>query len=266
MRARRDFVEHEMVGRRFVGDGPTMVWIHGLGESGACFEGIVATAPLADRPVVVPDLPGYGRSPWPVRAEGLVDTAEHLAGWMRRRVPVPAVVVGHSMGGVLGVLLAERYPDLVSGLVNIDGNASTGDCVYSSRAADEDVERFVNGGFDRLREMVFRAGRDDPAQAGYWASLRLADPRTFHRHAGHLVEMSHTEDLAGRLAALSCPNLYIAGSPGGACARSLELLRTAGADLAVIEPAGHWPFIDRPTEVAALIGDFADRCAGDRGD
>jgi len=266
MRTRHDFVEHEMVGRRFVGDGTTLVWIHGLGESGTCFEAVVATPPIAERPVVVPDLPGYGRSPWPVRAEGLVDAVEHVAGWMRRRVPVPAVVVGHSMGGVVGVLLAERYPDLVSGLVNIDGNVSAGDCVYSSRVAEEDLEEFVDGGFDRLREAILRQGRDDPAHAGYWASLRLADPKTFHRHACQLVEMSRAEDLAGRLAALGCPSLYIAGSPGGACERSLELLRAAGADLAVVEPAGHWPFIDRPSEVASLIGEFSRQGAGDRGD
>ncbi len=266
MRTRRDFVEHEMVGRRYVGDGTTLVWIHGLGESGACFEEVVGTTPLAQRSAVVPDLPGYGRSPWPVRAEGLVDTVEHVAGWMRRRVPVPAVVVGHSMGGVLGVLLAERYPDLVSGLVNIDGNVSEGDCVYSSRAAGQDLDEFVGDGFDRLRESILRECRDDAALAGYWASLRLADPRTFHRHARQLVEMSRVEDLAGRLAALGCPNVYIAGAPGGACERSLELLHAAGADLAVIEPAGHWPFIDRPAEVALLIGEFADRCTGDRGD
>lgn len=265
MRTRRDFVEHDMVGRRFVGDGATLVWIHGLGESGACFERVVATAPLAERPSVVPDLPGYGRSPWPVRAEGLVDTVEHLADWMRRRVTAPAVMVGHSMGGVLGVLLAERYPDLVSGLVNIDGNLSLGDCVYSSQAADETVEDFVSGGFDRLREAILRDGHDDPARMGYWASLRFADPRTFHRHARQLVAMSREEDLADRLAALGCPSLYIAGSPGGACGRSLELLRTAGADLEQIEPAGHWPFIDRAGEAASLIGRFADRCTGDRG-
>jgi pimeloyl-ACP methyl ester carboxylesterase len=265
MRERRDFIEHRMVGRRFSGDGPTCVWIHGLGESGSCFEGVLATPPLVALPTVVPDLPGYGRSPWPIRPEGLADVVEHVAEWMRRRVGAPVVVVGHSMGGVIGVLLAERHPDLVTGLVNIDGNVSPGDCVYSSRAAQVDVGDFTSGGFDRLRQDIRRQGREDPAHAGYWASLRLADPRTFHRHARDLVAMSRAEDLAGRMAGLGCRSLYIAGSPGGACGRSLELLRDADCDVAIIEPSGHWPFLDRPSEVASVISDFTGRCAGDHG-
>jgi pimeloyl-ACP methyl ester carboxylesterase len=200
-----------------------------------------------------------------VRPDDLVGTADQMAEWMRRRLEVPTVVVGHSMGGVLGVMLAERHPDLVSGLVNIDGNVSEGDCTFSGAAAAEDIETFVRSGFDRLRETVRLAGATDPAHAGYWASLRLADPATFHLHSRSLLEISRSEKMPVRMTRLACPVVYVAGVPGGACGRTLELLRAAEVDVEEVEPAGHWPFIDRPRAVAEVVGAFADRIAGDRG-
>ena len=64
------------------------------------------------------------------------------------------------------------------------------------------------------------------------------------------------ETLAARMAALTCPSLYIAGRPGGACARSIELLRDAGIEPQIIEPSGHWPFIDQPDDFARTLAGF----------
>ena len=113
----------------------TVVWLHGLGESGLCFERLVRDDALRGLRHVVPDLPGYGRSPWPARAPDLTEVADHVAGWLAARGGPAPVVVGHSMGGVVGVLLAERHPHAVRALVDVEGNVSPGDCVFSGRAA-----------------------------------------------------------------------------------------------------------------------------------
>jgi pimeloyl-ACP methyl ester carboxylesterase len=61
-----DRFEHGMVVRDFgAGDHGTPLWIHGLGESGLCFERVLARPELEAFRHLVPDLPGYGRSPWP---------------------------------------------------------------------------------------------------------------------------------------------------------------------------------------------------------
>ena len=61
-----------------------------------------------------------------------------------------------------------------------------------------------------------------------------------------LVSLSESETLAARLAALSVPAFYIAGSPGGIGTRSLELLENAGVSCTLIAPAGHVPFFEQP--------------------
>ena len=225
----------------------SIVLVHGLGESGLCFEHLFAHGGLATLNLFAPDLPGYGRSAWIASPESLAAHADRLATWIRRTEPPrPLALVGHSMGGVIGILLAERHAALLDVLVNVDGNLSPGDCVFSGRAVEFGLEDFLAGGFERLRDTVYRQGARECAQRGYYASMRLADPRQFHRHSRELVELSAAEDLALRMVRLEVASHYVAGVPRGACRRSRELLDEAGAAWTAIEPSGHWPFVDQP--------------------
>jgi pimeloyl-ACP methyl ester carboxylesterase len=248
------------VNHRRSGSGErSIVYVHGLGESGLCFEAFVLHPALAGATHVVPDLPGYGRSPWPAVPMSLDAVADHLIAWLAaERIDRP-VIVGHSMGGVLGLLVAERAPERVAALVDVEGNVSLGDCTFSGKAAALSREQLIDGGFDRLREEMLDGAGGDRALRGYYASLRFADPATYHQHAVDLVDISRGETIAGRLAALAVPVVYVAGRAGGVCARSLELLTAAGVSWIGIDGAGHWPYIDRPDDVAAIVRSSLDR-------
>jgi 3-oxoadipate enol-lactonase len=224
-------LERGMVVRR-TGSGPRVVWLHGLGESSVSFEPVVAAMPGFSHVLV--DLPGYGRSPWPEAAVGLDTLASALAEWLEP----DSAVIGHSMGGVLATLIAERAR--VRGIVNIDGNISIGDCVFSAKAAaiaDPAVSLAT------VREQVLRDSLARPELRAYVAALTFAMPEMFHRHAHDLVELSRAETLAGRVAKLS--SLFVAGVPDGICPASRALLEGAGARWVGIEPAGHWVYLDQ---------------------
>lgn len=236
----------------------TVLWIHGLGESGLCFERLLARDDLAAWRHLVPDLPGYGRTAWPDQPLALAAHAELLAGLCRELSDGPVVLAGHSMGGVVALLLAERLPGLVRGVADIDGNKSPDDCTFSGRAATSTLAGFLAGGFDALRAQVYGAGLEDPAQRGYHASMCLADPASYHLNSRELVELSGRRDLAARLAALRCPRVYVAGAPGGASAASRRLLAEAAVPVVEIAPSGHWPFHDRPDDFAAALLAFLD--------
>jgi pimeloyl-ACP methyl ester carboxylesterase len=244
-------IEHGMCVRRW-GAGPTLVWIHGLGESSVSFEPIARHPALARFAHVLVDLPGYGRSPWPDVPEGLEQVADRLAGWLQATSAVLPIAIGHSMGGVLAQLVAERGG--VRGIVDIDGNLTYGDCSFSAQAcADTDPGRALAA----VRDGVWARGANEPALRGYHAALCFASPATFHRHAADLVAMSVRGDLAARLVALPTPALYIAGVPDGICAASREVLASPGARWIGIRPAGHWVYVDQPDEFARVIVEFA---------
>jgi len=237
----------------------TLVFVHGLGESGLGFESMLGHPALAPFDLRIPDLPGYGRSAWPDAPLTLAQLADHVAAWIRDTGISDPVLVGHSMGGVIGTLLCERHPDLLSGFVNVEGNVSLGDCVFSGRAATLGWDEFAQSGLARLLEAVYRQGAKDVALRDYFVSMRLADPRQFHLNSRELVEASEPETMGTRLAALSVPLHYVAGVPGGAAERSLELLEAHGIPWTAIEPSGHWPFVDQPDRFVEVVAQVAGR-------
>jgi len=216
-------------------------------------ESIVRHRELSGILHLIPDMPGYGRSPHPIKPLGLEETAEFLATWIAKRKIGPVTLAGHSLGGVLALLLARRHPDLVRAVIDIDGNKSVGDCSYSGQASGVSLEAFVENVFPVMLDAIYRSGMEDPASRGYYASLRMCDPATFYVHARELVALSQTETLAEQLSDLPMPCTYIAGSPNGASPESLELLRQAKIPTIMVTPSGHWPFIDQPDQFAAAL-------------
>lgn len=235
----------------------TLVWIHGLGESGRCFDAITGHPALSPYRHIIPDLPGYGRSPWPTRPRSLVDTADELAAWLEARDD-GAILIGHSLGGVLATLCVERHPRSARAIVDVDGNVCLDDCTFSRRlAAFPEAEASVAA--DQVWTWVAGQAGTDAALRGYAASLAFADPAVLWRHARDLVDLSSDDTLAARRARVASPLCYVAGSPGGASPRSLALLAAAGVDVVAVGPAGHWPFIDQPLAFADAVARFVER-------
>jgi pimeloyl-ACP methyl ester carboxylesterase len=74
---------------------------------------------LADRGVasVALDLPGFGSSPVPHSAGGARHYAELIVPTLREIADAPLVLVGHSFGGRVAVVVASEHPELVGELV-----------------------------------------------------------------------------------------------------------------------------------------------------
>jgi pimeloyl-ACP methyl ester carboxylesterase len=232
---------------------PCLIWIHGLGESSVSFEPVVAALPRHQHILV--DLPGYGRSPHPDTAVPLVDVAAHLAHWLANQPP--AVLIGHSLGGVLAQLVAEQAPAAVRGVIDVDGNLTRGDCTFSAAAAAYSLADFVDHGFAELRAQVYAKGATQVPLRGYHAAMCFASPQVFYRHAVDLLELSSSDTLAPRLAALPCSKLFVAGVPDGISAISRARLDAVGVPWVGLEPAGHWVYLDQLARFAELVERFA---------
>lgn len=238
--------EHGMTVRRF-GRGPEVVWIHGLGEQSQSFDPVAAR--VAGVSHVMPDLPGYGRSPWPAAPRSLDEVADDLAAWIGDRRPA---LVGHSLGGVLAQLVAERIA--VRAVIDIDGNLSPGDCTSSRDAAAYGADDFARHGFQTILDGIYERGRTERPLRGYFAALVATSPAVFHRHAIELVALCDGHTLAPRLAALRVPVLFVAGGlPGGICTESRRLLDHHGIHWVSLEPSGHWVHLDQLERFAAEI-------------
>jgi pimeloyl-ACP methyl ester carboxylesterase len=238
-----------------------LVYLHGLGDSGSSFSDIVQLLSLESKMLrrrqLIPDLPGCGRS----QGARLIDSphtlsrmADRIANLLMKRGEERVILIGHSMGGVLALHLAEQHPSLVAGLIDIEGNKTVDDCTFSNLPGNQTREEFVTTGFNEMLSRILREdvpmmgcpGYEDTAYQRYIQNLRQCNPAAFYDNAKELRELSCQGVLAARLGALSCPKSFIYGFPGGSGVRTLNLIELEGIQTNEVHRAGHWPFIDQP--------------------
>ncbi|MBW2503896.1 MAG: alpha/beta hydrolase [Deltaproteobacteria bacterium] len=102
---------------RSVGDGPTLVLIHGWSVSGLVFTEVASSLKKKCR-VLMPDLPGHGGSSPKKHAE-LSNLADDLEEWLRGIGGGQVVLGGWSLGGMLSMELACRLGSNLSGMILI---------------------------------------------------------------------------------------------------------------------------------------------------
>jgi pimeloyl-ACP methyl ester carboxylesterase len=100
------------------GSGPLVVCVHGL-EGSAYNWNLVAPHLAETHRVVAPDLSGFGYTD-PIDDDSTVERNAQLVADVIDYYGGPAILVGNSMGGLISILTAERYPDKVARVVLID--------------------------------------------------------------------------------------------------------------------------------------------------
>ncbi|HRO29476.1 alpha/beta hydrolase [Citricoccus sp.] len=98
---------------------PTILAVHGVSASHRSF-GLLAQA-LPGVRIIAPDLRGRGRSSALPGPYGMPAHADDLAAVLGETATGPVVVVGHSMGAFVTLVLAHRHPHRVRSVVLVDG-------------------------------------------------------------------------------------------------------------------------------------------------
>jgi pimeloyl-ACP methyl ester carboxylesterase len=94
----------------------TFVLLHGLGGSHLNWRRVAPELSRSGR-VLVPDLPGFGRTPRAGRSASLLAGRRIVAELIRRQGRGAIVLAGNSMGGAIALLQAAFEPDSVAGVV-----------------------------------------------------------------------------------------------------------------------------------------------------
>ncbi|HLE61593.1 MAG TPA: alpha/beta hydrolase [Pyrinomonadaceae bacterium] len=102
------------------GRGAPVIAIHGLTATYISYIG-VAERLAGRRPLFGVDLRGRGDSDKPEGPYGMAQHARDVAAAMQTLGLGPCVIVGHSMGAFVAAALAAQNPELVSGIIMIDG-------------------------------------------------------------------------------------------------------------------------------------------------
>ena len=153
----------------------------------------IATHPaMAGRHSILIDYLGVGHSDHPEGFDySLENHAKTIADVLDHENLKNCIVIGHSMGGTVGILLAMDRPDLVSHLFVCEGNLISGGGAATLRNTSVSEDVFANEFFPKMLDNWQKegAGGDEMAawRAGVWKDVSF---RGMHKNSAALVNLN----------------------------------------------------------------------------
>jgi pimeloyl-ACP methyl ester carboxylesterase len=238
------------------GSGTPVLVIHGeLGVPGW----LESFAQLAEHhDVIVPSLPGYGRSTRPDWIMGVHDLAAWVT-WFARDIDLrtPVNVIGCSLGGWVAAEIATVAPQFFNKMVLVGA-------MGIKPEQGEIFDYFLESGLTGLRR-AFHRPEQSSAFMRYWGNEWTPEETDLveqHREMTCRIAWKpymHSLTLRHLLPGVSTPTLLLWGGEDAITPiNSGEIYQRAipRSRLVVIENCGHMPEMEKPTEFAGLIENF----------
>ncbi|MCW4048994.1 MAG: alpha/beta hydrolase [Candidatus Bathyarchaeota archaeon] len=236
--------------------GPKILLIHSMGMDGHSMDEL-AESLKKDHEVLSLTILDHGDSDPPKSPMTLVEHAEVMRDCYRQLDFYPSVLIGHSVGGMMGMTLTSIYPDEFKGLVLVDiaPFESTG---RTSRPVPPDSFKDEAEARDWLKE------RYPGFTPGYYDNrIKYA----FKEHDGKLVLKPRGDKVRGGLALdlwpyvekITTPTLLLAGKESDLVTpetRKRMEKSMIDIDVVVVKGTGHMIPQDKPEEFEELVRRF----------
>ena len=252
-----------------MGQGPDVILIPGFASSREVWRPLAQRLAATHRVHLV-QLAGFAGEPW-THGDGafvqpVVDEVARYAATLNR----PAVI-GHSMGGLTGLLVAQQHPEAVGRVMSVD-SLPFFSALYGPTATVESARPFA----DQAAAGILNADA-----AGYRVQQERTAAGMMRNEAGRadMVEWSMasdrqamasairdvmTTDARPGLAAMTTPvwAVYAADANGGAPAAMAdgmwgrEYAALPGVKLARVDDSRHFIMTDQPERLSALVDEF----------
>lgn len=249
---------------------PPLILVHGFGAAIGHWrknQGILA----GDRRVYAIDLLGFGGSSKAAVSYSPSIWVEQLYSFWREVVGVPTVVVGNSIGAMVGILAAVKYSEMIVGIVGISiPDLSELEAMVPGfvRPIKRSLEMLVGGLFSRPVFYLVRQPRviswvlgnlvyGDSSQVDWELVELIAAPARESRASTAFSYLNRgmagaSANVRGAIGQLSCPLLILWGTRDRVIPPQLAVKLAAAnsrAKLVWLEGAGHCPQDEVPERV-----------------
>ncbi len=243
------------------GDGSPIVFLAGMTLDSAVWHGVAEQMKRKYQAIGV-DVRGSGHSDAPRGVYSIDIMANEVGHLVSEKAAGSAVVVGHSMGGFVAMMLALAQPERVKGLV-LMATSPIGVPIDPGVAA---VINQTAGPYEEIVRSVANTGmgpriqREQPQAIERFIQARCNVPPRGVGATGQRAAIQGF-DIRDRLNRISCPCRVIHGTSdaiipierGRALASALPR-----ADFYPLAEVGHFPQVEAPSVLSRLIAGFMD--------
>ena len=247
-------------------NGRTVVLLHGNNFAGFYFGAVIEALSKEGFRVIVPDQIGYGRSSKPIIPYNLSDMARNTRAILQSLNIDRAMIVGHSMGGMLAARFATQYPGVTERLVLFNPIGLT-DARFNNPVGDPDeaYQRTLASTYQTIRASLMRYVAHKPSawnsQFESYARVRYAwtlsaDWPRLARVQTLINSVIYLDPVVYDWAHIQSPTLVyggaedmLAGTPTDfqeGMKRIAATIPNGKARLELLPGLGHVPFIESP--------------------
>jgi pimeloyl-ACP methyl ester carboxylesterase len=241
-----------------LGDKETILFIHGLGGAKENYWEACKTNALADHTLIGFDNPGTGNSSY--YEDFIVDVDDLTAitdAFIDHLKLSNFILCGTSMGGLTTLLYLLRGGiNKVKGYINIEGNLTAEDCMFTAKVVTHDYKTFEREIFPQTIIDMKNNGN-----AGFHIianNLQLnTNIKSYYHYSFQTVKYSVTGELLRQYIDLKIPKIFIYGWENNSLSYIPELLKN-NMHVKEIAQSNHFIFYDNPKELYEAIGEFVD--------
>ena len=240
------------------GDGPPLLFLHGLGSSTRDWEFQMAEFAQSHR-VIAMDVRGHGHSAKPPGPYTVKLFSQDVVALLRALNAVPAHIVGLSMGGMIAFQMAVDSPEAVRSLVIVNSGPAMILRTFSQRLLIRSRFAIIRlFGMRTLGRMVAGPLFPKPEQAQlrqrFMAQIGGNDPRAYRASLRALIGWS----VADRIGQIRCPVLVVASDQDYTPVewKRLYASRIPGAVVAVLKDSRHAAPMDQAGQFNRIVRQF----------
>ncbi|MCX2933191.1 alpha/beta fold hydrolase [Mycobacterium sp. CVI_P3] len=260
------------------GQGEVILLLHGMAGSSQTWRSVLRPLSRKYR-VIAPDLLGHGSSAKPRSDYSLGAFAVWLRDFLDELGVAQATIVGHSLGGGIAMQFVYQHPDYCRRLILMNSGGLGPDVGWTLRLLSAPGAELImpiiapppvlTAG-ERVRSWFGKLGISSPRGSEIWnAYSSFADAETrqaFLRTLRSVVDYrGQAVSALNRLHVTDMPVMAIWGDQDAIIpVEHAHAAHRARPDVRVevLTGVGHFPQVERPTEVVDLIDDFIATNAG----
>lgn len=240
------------------GDRESLVFVHGLGCSRDSFRDVWNIPLFEHRTILTFDLLGFGGSSKPKGFSYSLEDHSEICKVVIEKLNLEEIhLIGHSMGGAVGLLLINKIPSKITSFISLEGNLIGQDCVLSREVVKYSLREFEEAVFkDFISQMREKAKSGSAVDFGHklfheWVSK--SDPYAFYRSSESLLKWSESGDLLRIFLDLDIRKTYVFGALN--C--DMPITRFLNDVPKVqISNSGHFMMLDNPGEFYQRLADL----------